>query len=480
MAVAAVAAALAMQARQARAFDLDTGNSALEVIVPNLIPLVLNDVSAGANDATLILRIASEITTGWFDAIAPYNATAVGVYSRFARRPQAERTDRNRNTAMLYATYRVMNSLMPSENGAWRGVLSSAGLDPDNNSTDLSTAVGIGNAAGNAVVAFREHDGMNQLGDEGGRIYNRRRYADYTGFKPVNTAYDVFDPTKWQPDILTSGNGLYRVQQYVTPQLAITRPYHLQNLASFTVPPPTASLMMRGENGQDLYQAQVDEALAISASLNDYKKAQAEFFDNKFRSIGFVAVFVAATHGFSLEQFVQYDFMLNIAAFDGGIVAWKEKTKWNAVRPFTAIKQVYGSSPVTAWGGPGMGTVSDLPANQWRSYLQTPDHPEYPSGSACFCAAESQASRRLLGSDTLGWQVLVPQGQSRVEPGLTPSQDVTLSFDTWTDFENQCGQGRVLGGVHFQAAVAASLAMCRPVGDSAYDFVQAHINGTAL
>jgi hypothetical protein len=123
--------------------------------------------------------------------------------------------------------------------------------------------------------------------------------------------------------------------------------------------------------------------------------------------------------------------------------------------------------------------VSDLPADQWRGYLNTPDHPEYPSGSACFCAAEAQATRRLLGSDALGWNVLVPQGQSRIEPGITPSQDVTLVFNTWTDFENQCGQARVLGGVHFQGAVHASVGLCRPAGDDAYDFAQAHIAGTA-
>jgi hypothetical protein len=482
LAAALAAALLLLPATAARAqgFDFDTGNAPAEVLIPAAIPILLNDVSAGANDATLILRITSEITTAWFDAIAPYHPTAVGVYSRLGRRPASESaTNRNKNIAIFYATYRVISSLLPNEAANFGGLLQAFGLDPNDNSTDTTTAIGIGNAAGNAVVAFREHDGMNQLGDENGRIYNRLRYMDSTGYKPVNTAYDIIDPTKWQPYLLTAGNGLFRVQQYVTPQLATTKPYVIRDLTTFTTPEPTASLLNRGANGRALYKQQVDDALATSASLDNYKKAQAEFFDNKFRSIGFVAFFIAQTHNFTLDQFVQYDHMLNIAAFDGAIVSWREKTRWNAVRPFTAIKYQYGSGPVTAWGGPGKGTVTDLPADQYRTYLTTPDHPEYPSGSTCFCAAEAQASRRLLNTDQLGWPVLVPQGQSRVEPGITPTQDTTLFFETWTDFENQCGQGRVLGGVHFQPAVAASLAMCRPIGDLAYDFVQAHLNGTA-
>ena len=30
-----------------------------------------------------------------------------------------------------------------------------------------------------------------QLGDENGRTYNRQPYMDYTGYEPVNTAYEV-------------------------------------------------------------------------------------------------------------------------------------------------------------------------------------------------------------------------------------------------------------------------------------------------
>ena len=44
-------------------------------------------------------------------------------------------------------------------------MLTDFGLDPDDGSNDLSTAVGIGNVAGRSVHAARLHDGINQAGN---------------------------------------------------------------------------------------------------------------------------------------------------------------------------------------------------------------------------------------------------------------------------------------------------------------------------
>jgi hypothetical protein len=462
-------------AGSAASFDFDNGNAPIEVVIPHALPAIFGSVSAGANDASIVLRITTLITNAWFDAIAPYHPTAVGVYSRLGRRPPAEAaTNRNKNIAILHASYRIMNSLLPQHAADWRAMLTSVGLDPDDAQTNTTTAVGIGNVAGSAVAAARERDGMNQLGDEGGRTYNRQPYADYLGYVPVNTAYKLRDPSRWQPGIVTRGNGLFQVQQFVTPQWRVTRPYSYDDPSRFRAPAPQAS----NHKNRSAYQEQADAVLAVSAALTDHQKMLAEMFDNKLFSIGLSALFVAQSRGFSLDEFVQYDFLTNVAAFDGGIATWNEKYRYDAVRPVSAIRYLYGDGPVTAWGGPGKGTVSNLPASEWRSYLGTADHPEYPSGSACFCAAHSQASRRFLGSDTLGWSVPVAQGSSRIEPGVTPATDIVLGpWDTWTQFETDCGMSRVWGGVHFVPAVSAGRDLCRPIGDLAYEFVKAHVDG---
>jgi hypothetical protein len=458
-------------------FDLATGRAPEQLVVPRVAPVIFESVSPTAGDATLVLRVTTLITNAWFDAIAPYHRTAVGVASNLGRRPSAEATQSNKNIAILYASYGVLNSLLPRHAEDWRRMLRDAGLDPDDDRRDLSSPIGIGNRAGAAVVAAREHDGMNQLGDEGGREFNRAPYADYLGYRPVNTAHELRDPSRWQPLVVTDGSGVFRVQQFVTPQLRATRPYSYDDPDRFRVQPPWKS-MLQGRSGRAAYRAQADEVLAASAALDDGQKMTAELFDNKITSLGFSALFASQSHGLSLDEFVQYDFLTNLAAFDAGIAVWNEKYRYDAVRPISALRYIYGGRPVRAWGGPGRGTI-DLPASQWTSYLQTADHPEYPSGSATFCAAHAQASRRFFGSDSLGWTVPMAKGSSRIEPGITPARDITIGWNTWTDFARDCGLSRLWGGVHFRSAIGAGNELGRRIGDVAYAFVRRHIAPTA-
>jgi hypothetical protein len=455
-------------------FDLDTGNAPAELIIPRAIPAILQSISPGANDPPVILRITALTTTGWFDATAPYHPTAVGVYTRFLRRPASEGlTNRNRNIAILYASLRILSSVLPQHTSTWREMLVAAGLDPDNLSENPTTPVGIGNRAGRAVLAARLRDGMNQLGDEGGRRYNRQPYADYTGYAPVNTAYELLNPSKWQPNLTTVGNGIFHIQQFVMAHWGRTRPFSYRDPAQFPVPPPAAS----DHHRRGPYQAQTDEVLAASAALTDHQKMTAEFFDNKFASLFASVGFLAQTRRVSLEEFVHLEFLTNVAVFDAGIATWWHKYRYDAVRPFSSVRFLYGNDRLTAWGGPGQGTVRNIRGNEWRSYLNTANHPEYPSGSAAFCGAHAQALRRFYNTDDLGFLVHLPQGSSIVEPGISPSTDITLVFPTWSDFEHQCGLSRFWGGVHFMAAVTEGQDLGKRVGDQVFEFVQRHING---
>ena len=150
-----------------------------DVILPRLYPVIATDVSPSLGDATLINRINLVVSLGMVDAAAPYHETAVGMYTRLPRRPEAERSVRNINTAMLHAAFQTLVGLLPDREPVWREMLLDYGLDPDDASADTSTAVGIGNVAGAAAIAGRLYDGMNQTGD----------YQDTTGYMPVNTAF---------------------------------------------------------------------------------------------------------------------------------------------------------------------------------------------------------------------------------------------------------------------------------------------------
>lgn len=463
------------QAQALTGFDFANGDIASDYVIPLVVPTVRQGITGG--DATIILYTTTTTVMSWFDAISPYSATMQGVFSRIPRRPASEGVDNtNRNIAILYASLRALSAVQPKYVATWRQMLVTVGLNPDDNSTNLATAVGIGNFAGNAVVAGRKNDGMNRDGDAGGRRYNLTPYADTTGYEPVNTAFELKDPSRWQPKVLNSNVGIFRIQKYVTPQWGNTRPITMsrREMKRHMPPPPTKSDWRRNPAA---YKQQVDELLAASANMTDMQKMIAEHFNDKFVSLGRAGDFIRRQRGMSLEQFVQYDFLLQIATHDGGVATWAAKTKYDAVRPFSAVRFLYGKKKIRAWGGVGKGTVNDITGDEWESYLPTADHPEYPSGSSCFCAAHAQASRRFLGTDTFGWTVPKAAGSSVIEPGITPKTDIVMSFPTFSSFQLDSGYSRLWGGVHFKSAIDESQGLCEPFGDSAYEFVMKHITG---
>jgi hypothetical protein len=453
-------------------FDFDTGN-ALGYIFSFIHEPIRQAITPLGNDATVFIHFAALEWASFFDAFAPYHPTAVGLYSNLGRRPESERTtNKNGNIALLYAIYRVLNAVVPSRADKWRELLTGVGLDPDDDRENDTTPSGIGNLAAKRVLASRVRDGMNLLGDEGDRRYHRQPYADYTGYEPVNTAHELRNPSRWQPGFTTAGNGIFRIQQFVTPQMGRAEPFGPDPRKFGAVPPS-------GSDHRDMraYKKQVDEVLAASAALTDEQKMLAESFDDKFDGVNVGLGLGLRLEEVDLGESVVRGATANLAMFDSLIAIFRDKRKYDAVRPFSAIRHVYGDRHVTAWGGVGRGTVTDMPASQWKSYLNTADHAEYPSASGSLCAAGAQVGRRFNGTDEVDITFVFPKGSSQVEPGLTPGRELTLHWDTWTDWTRQCGMSRVWGGVHFLPAVLEGERVGTEVGDQFYDFMQQHIRG---
>ncbi len=481
-------------------FDFVSGNALWGVVVPNVGDYIWNEVSAPSTpggDASLVHFYVTSLMTAGFDAVAPYHPTAVGMYSRFERRPPEEsQNNLLPNEAVLYVIYRSMMAYAPHRAEQWRGMLSAHGFDPDDESgmdqdcvdNDATTPAAIGNLAAKCMLEGRRHDGLNVFGDETGGM----PFADTTGYAPANTAFELSDPSRWQPQVQRVRTGNYAVQQYVTPQWANVAPYSGFNPRSIRVSPPTAS----NHKNMWAYRAQADEILAISANLTDEQKLYAEFFDNKTRDALFLP-WIKNKH--SVVEHVQLEFLVHMAAYDAGIVVWQEKTRYDAVRPISAIRYLYGDAPVKAWGGPGRGTVT-MPANQWQSYMPSADHPEYPSATTIFCAAYAQAARHYTGTDEIpettglptgmtptgttyldshGFAGTRPPGSSNIERGMAPKEPVTLKFDSWSDYVHKCAESRLWAGVHFRAAVDASLEIGAGIGDRAWEYFSSLMDGTA-
>ncbi|MEX1656930.1 DUF6851 domain-containing protein [Streptomyces pseudovenezuelae] len=442
----------------------------------------------GPMDATVFLWTSRVAMLAVFDALAPYHETAVGIYTRIPRRPAGEtRTNRNMNIAIIYAQYGIWKRMLPKDTGAVRQMMTALGLNPDDESENLTSPVGIGNVAAKNVWEALKHDGMNALGYEGGRKYNPRPWADYTGYHPVNTAFELSNPSRWQPQLGPHNGrrvgggpgdmGIFVVQQFVTPQVRLVKPHIFKDPAKYQLAAPTHSDHTRRAE----YKRSVDEILEASASLTDERKAYAEIMDNKTWGIGYSSIVVARHHDQNDEMGVhgwaQWLLQHLLATFDTLIAAWHQKYVYDSVRPASAVRHVYGRQKVTAWGGPGMGTVHDIRADQWTSYLPVSDHPEYPSGSTTICAAASQTARRYFGSDDLDWTINIPAGGLLVEPGITPAKDIKLHFATFTDLDKACARSRVDGGVHFKKTTERSLAFGKQFGDMAHEFVQRQVKG---
>lgn len=464
-------------------FDLDHGNFYRDLLGK------AGDASGKTQsispaDIPLIVWIEDVLQTAWFDALAPYHPTAVGVHSRIGRRPASESaTNRNKNIAALHAANQVVRALYPDRDAVMRQVLGMVGLNADDASVDPATAVGIGNITGKAVIEARVRDGMNFLGDEG-RKYHGGQFDDYTGYRPVNTAYELADPSRWQPALgphprrLDGGHGdkgVFAVQQFLTPYLGQVTAHTFQDVREFKLTPPDHT----DHTDHRAYQRSVDEILAASAGLTDEQKVKAEFFDNAYLGILQSTKHAALAHNadLDLDDWVHLLFASSVAKLDSLIAAWHHKRAYDAVRPFSAVRHVYGDRNVTAWGGPGKGTVEDLPADEWTGYLPVANHPDYPCGSTAVIAAEAQAARRFLGDDVLGWTHAVDAGSTMTEPGTVPAQALELHYATWTDFEQDCASSRVWAGLHFKETSERSLQFGTQFGDRAYDFVQRHIKG---
>ena len=96
-------------------------------------------------------------------------------------------------------------------------------------------------------------------------------------------------------------------------------------------------------------------------------------------------------------------------------------------------------------------------------------------------AGGAEANQYVLGVFIHSDQQQVRNFQTVValsEYGITPVSDIVLGpWETWTEFEEECGISRLWGGVHFRASIPAGRDLCRPIGDLAYEFVQDHIAG---
>jgi hypothetical protein len=434
----------------------------------------------------MVARALAIVHTCIYDAWAAYDHRAIGTRLGAAlRRPPREHTRTNKETAISFAAYRAAVDVFPGDRlTVFDPLMRSLGYNPNDLTTDPTTPAGIGIIASRAVLEFRHQDGANQLAS----------YADYTGYTAQNAPMDlrvpfdsslVRDPNRWQPLRYVDATGTLVTQPFVGAHWQRVTPFALSSAAQLrpAVGPATY--------GSDLYKSQANDLLELSGSLTDEQKMIAEYWaDGPHSELppghwDLFGQFVSrrdhhGDRGDGLDADVKLFFALTNAIFDASVCCWDNKRAFDSVRPITALRYLFQGRSVRAWGGPYRGTQV-IRGEDWFPYqgatFPTPPFPEYSSGHSTFSAAGAEILRLFTGSDRFENSVTFPAGSSRIEPGATPAQDLTLSWSTFKEAADQAGLSRRYGGIHFEHADLDGRAAGRLVAQQAWAKATGYFTG---
>ncbi|KAL9649587.1 hypothetical protein ABK040_003264 [Willaertia magna] len=399
-----------------------------------------------------------------FEGVSVYSPTTYGSFidNTALKRPVNEHTTVNRNTVMARIIYRLLVDNIPSNKTVYDNLLIKLGMNPNDDSRQVTNPNGMGNLIADTCLNKFRTDRSNRLGDLTS-TYFRQNYSDYTGYKPVNDAYRLNDVDRWQPLIVSNQRGLFRVQQFTAPQYGLIPTLSGINVADMKIP---AQRDLHSQN-QTGYAAKVNEVIDASALLTEKQKLIAEFFDDKFLGFPLMAAFALGQGINDVETFAKFNAIVNVAFMDAMIAMWYWKVKFDAVRPTTAIRFLKENVNIRAYGGPGVGTVL-MGGKEWTSYLPTDAFPEYPSGTSCLCSTFGEILTRYLGGNKLNYYYTYKKGSSKFEPGITPSNDLTIGWENISDMVRDCGYSRLWGGVHFSQAIEVALDQCKTIGATTY------------
>lgn len=230
--------------------------------------------------------------------------------------------------------------------------------------------------------------------------------------------------------------------------------------------------------------AEIDLLINLAANLTDEEKMIAEFWagsTTNYLSPPLMAIWLCKEYLRSSSpvscQTILYSLLeMSIHVFEGSRVTWRLKAQYMQDRPIQQIRRRYAGQAITSWNGTvdGAQWVPYQPAN-----FITPPFPDFPSGHSHFMKGFALTMTKWFGaaitanpivydmetlfspslktneSTTFGTFTL-PVGSSTVQPGVSPSVPVTLTFATWDDIANQAGMSRLYGGIHPASAHYAS------------------------
>ncbi|HEX6084885.1 MAG TPA: vanadium-dependent haloperoxidase [Thermoanaerobaculia bacterium] len=427
---------------------------------------------------TILSRQMAIALTAMYDAWAAYDDRALG--SRLGdtlRRPPPERTQKNKEIAIAYATYRALADVYSADREWLAQQMRAQGLDPNDDTRDVTKPQGVGNVAAQAVIDYRHHDGANQLGDETGS--NGKPYSDYTFYAPMNKPEKVHDPDRWQPLPFADGKGGTFHPGFLTPHWYRVKPFALDRGDQFRPPAPP-------KFDSEQLKKEVDEVVRFNATLTNEQKAIVEFMRDGPRSTGQsghwlrFAQDVSRRDRHTLDQDVKLFFAVSNVAMDAFIAAWEAKRYYDTSRPWTLVRQYYADAELEGWCGPNKG-VQKIASSKWHPYSPdtfiTPPFPGYVSGHSTVSAACAKTLELFTGSDAFGFVERRHPGILTEPEAECAKSEVELPLPTFTATAEMAGISRVMGGYHIQADNTEGLLLGRKVAEFTWPRIQAYFEG---
>jgi len=422
-----------------------------------------------------------------YNTAAMYHPSALDIWGRGDKRictnkfPSQVEKRAHEEVAIAYTFAYSAIQLIPSLNDIVTNLMDNVLKLPMSNLFDnpeISTPWGLAKANVDDMIEYAKSDGWNSNGSLSHNFnqmpFSDFDYKDYSSYlykvnpsssssimrnQHYNEESKCVKKWQWEPLLETDGNGYFTKQEHVTPFAGFTgRLYGMtvSEYESFTIPKPNYD-----------YCKEADFVLSETRrmSTDDMKKVELEVYDSKFTSLLPMEINWAIENGVSSFEFWFNDMTLVTAMYDATLLVWREKVAHNAVRPTTVVHALKGDEEIETYAGPFAGSKK-VKGFDWQPYIRTMPHAEYPSGSSCICTAYAETLQLLTGSDETGTfpaRMEFKAGASKIEPGVTPKNDVNIVYTKWSDIQKACSQSRLYGGMHFSKAVPAGEELCTGV-----------------
>ena len=266
---------------------------------------------------------------------------------------------------------------------------------------------------------------------------------------------------------LRSGDGLGNVVPYVQPTpgpgvfepVAPTTPVDvvLTQVQPFTFDSPSAfrpngpSSLMSGEYAADF--AEVKAYGRSDSAVRTPEQTQTVMFwaENTFVQWSRTVRLLAEERGLDVRESARLLGLVHVATADAMITCFESKYYFSFWRPFHAIRRADTD-----------GNHATMPEATWTSLLVV-NHPEYPSGHACFTGAVTEALEIYFGTDQ------VPLTISSTFAGAGAPRTYALL----SEVRAEVADARVWAGLHFRNTMQEGAKLARKVVRSAasHDFL---------